>query len=566
MRNSGTYSRAALATRRFRFIPRAAWLGARARNALSRPWRLLGVGGVLFVVVLLSYLFLPAGARGVMNLMRPALAWSRDTTELVDSVRIAKLRFDTSERTLAQIRAFNVAILTRILHTLGEPDVTLRRDSLTSLVSSLEMLLRRAEGAPLPESFRAVANFPRLRGDARVRALVDSLTDVERERDDLGTGAIVDPVFVALTTQLNELGRRISAIGESQVAGLRRQIAALELPRAPSAADSAAVAGVDSVSALAAHERALAAYEVARRALAETRAANADAAARTARERSRTQLAPFPVLMLGAAIIAVAMAFALAMFDEMRNPRVADAVEAERLTSLRVLATARLRDIPQERSRRAADQQLPPALDPTADSYRVLAWHVTSQWPRDGIVTVTGDDALVIATIASNLSAVLANDARVTLLIDADLVADPVRTLLALPSSPGLAAVIENRRQWSEALLGVTVGRGRTIDVLPAGGREAPLGPAESQVLIDEIRRAARRHDATVVVTSLAGAKRFRAGDDVIVCVALAKSRLATLARTVAMLIDDGARVRGVVLWEGALPEIPREPAGAGAA
>jgi len=83
MRHSGTYSRAALATRRFRFIPRSAWLGARARNALSRPWRLIGVGLVIFVVVLTGYLLLPAGVRGVMTMVRAPRVERRDTTILI---------------------------------------------------------------------------------------------------------------------------------------------------------------------------------------------------------------------------------------------------------------------------------------------------------------------------------------------------------------------------------------------------------------------------------------------------------------------------------------------------
>lgn len=566
MRHSGTYSRAALATRRFRFIPRAAWLGARARNALSRPWRLLGVGGPLFVVVFLSYLLLPAGIRGVSSLMRPERVEWRDTTSLVEQERAAGVRLGNADSRLAQLRGYNAALLALKSPQYVGPAELLRRDSLVSFAASLDVLLRRAESAPLPESFRAVAGSPRLRDDPRVKALGDSLAEVERERDDLGAGATVDPVFVALTTQVNEIGRRIAAIGQSQLDAVRREIETLESPRAPSAADSAAVVLADSQPALAERQQAWLAYEAVRRSLASARAANAAADSIAARERSRARLAPLPVLIAGAATVAAVLAFALAMFDEIRSPRVADAVEAERLTSLRVLATAGLRDVPPERSRRAADQQLPSLLDPTADSYRVLAWHLTSQWPRDGIVTVTGDDALVTATVASNLAAVLANDARVTLLIDADLADEPLRAILALPSSPGLAAVVANRRKWSEALVGVTVGRGRTIDVLPAGGRQAPLGPAESQVLVDEIRRAARRHDATVVVTSLAGVKRFRAGDDVVICASQTTTRLATLARTVASLIDEGARVRGVVLWEGARPTVAREAASVGVA
>lgn len=566
MQHSGTFSRAALATRRFRFIPRAAWLGARARNALSRPRRLLGVASGAFVAVLMAYLFLPAGARGVLSLIRPEKVEWRDTTLLVERTASTKSRLDDADAVLAHLRANNVAMLADAGPRNISPSQALRRDSLLSTVASLEALVRRAENAPLPESFRAVASWPSLRDDPRVRALTDSLADVERERDELGAGATVDPVFVALTTQANELGRRITALGDEQIAALRREILVLESPRAATAADSAAVPLPDSQPALAERRQASIAYEAARQSLAAARVANAEADSVSARERARTQLAPLPVLILGAAILAAVLAFALALFDEMRSPRVADVVEAERLTSLRVLAVARLRDVPPERSRRAADQQLLPLLDPTFDSYRVLAWHLTSQWPRDGIVTVTGDHALVTATVAANLAAVLANDARITLLIDADLLDEPVRAILALPHSPGLAAVVENRRKWSEALVGVTVGRGHTIDVLPAGGRQAPLGPAESQVLVDEIRRAARRHDATVVVTSLAGAKRFRAGDDVVVCATLTETRLATLARTVATLIDEGARVRGVVLWDGAPPAAPRGESRAGAA
>ncbi len=566
MPHSGTYSRAALATRRFRFLPRAAWLGARARNALQRPRRLLGVGGALFAAVLFLYLVLPAGARGVLSLLRAERVEWRDTTLLVERARASKARLDEAAGLLSQLRVSNAVLLAQVAPTRIGPEQVARRDSLARVSASLDSLLRRAENAPLPESFRALAGSPALRDDPRVLALSDSLTDVERERDELGAGATVDPVFVALTTQVNEIGRRITGFGEARLAALTREVIALESVRAPTAADSAAVVLPDSQPALTAHREAWVAYDAARRSLSAARGANAAADSAAARVRARAQLAPIPILILGAAIIAAALTFAIAMFDEMRSPRVADLVEAERLTSLRVLTVARLREVPPERSRRAADQQLPALLDPTFDGYRVLGWHLASQWPRDGIVTVTGDDTLVAATVAANLAAVLAIDARVTLLIDADLVDEPVRQVLSLPPSPGLAAVVGNRRQWSEALVGVTVGRGRTMDVLPAGGRQHPLGPAESQVLVDEIRRAARRHDATVVVTSLAGAKRFRAGDDVVVCATQTKTRLATLARTVATLIDEGARVRGVVLWDGARPGASRGPEGASAA
>ena len=562
---TGTYSRAALATRRFRFIPRAAWLGARARNVLQRPWRLLVIGTAVFVGVLLSYLFLPAGAQGVLNLLRPDRIEWRDTTLLLTRESAARARLASADSSLASLRATRAALVAAMSPPVATAEQSAAGDSIATRAAALSALLQRAESAPLPETFRALANTPVLRGDPRVRALLDSLNDVERERDDLGAGATVDPVFVALTTQANELGRRIIIVGQSRLAALTREQLALVTPVAPTAADSAAVTLPDSQATLAVRRSAWVAYEAARRTLTNARAANARADSVASRERARNQLAPIPILVAGALIIAAAVTFALAMFDEMRSPRVADAVEAERLTSLRVLGVARLRALPAERSRRAADRQVPALLDPTFDAYRVLAWHLSSQWPKDGIVTVTGDNSTVAAAVAANLAAVLANDARVTLLVDADLAEEPVRALFSLPRSPGLVAVVENRRKWSEVLVPVPVGRGRTMDVLPAGGREAPLGPAESQALVTEVQRAARRHDATIVVTTLAGAKRFRAGDDVVVCATQTRTRLATLARTVASMIDEGARVRGVVLWDGPLPDAPKAPRSASA-
>ena len=559
MSSTGTYSRAALTTRRLRSAPRAVWLGARARNVLNRPRRLLAVGTALFLGILLSYLFLPAGAHGVLNLFRGDLVEWRDTTLLKLREDAARQRLTAADSALAYLRFQTGELMASITTRSMTPAQAVVRDSVAAGAAALGALLQRAENAPLPESFRSLARSPLLVDDPRVRALADSLTDIERERDELGSGATVDPVFVALTTQANELGRRITTLGEARLAALARQVLSLEGGAVPTAADSSSVALPDSIPLVEGRKAAWIAYEVSRRSFETARRANATADSVAAGARARNQLAPIPILVVGALILAAAFTFAIALVDEMRSPRVADGVEAERLTGLRMLGVARLRSaVPAERTRRAADRTMPALLDPTFDTYRVVAWHLASQWPKNGIVTVTGDNALVAATVASNLAAVMANDARVTLLIDADLPEEPVRRILGLPRSPGLSAVLENRRKWSESLVGVAVGRGRTIDVLPAGGREAPLGPAESQALVGEIQRAARRHDVTIVVTSLAGAKRFRAGDDVLVCATQTSTRLATLARTVVSLIEDGARVRGVVLWHGSLPVPPR--------
>jgi len=520
--------------------------------------RLIAAGSGIFVAVMLAYLFLPAGARGVRNLMGTDQVERRDTTVLALRERNARLRLASADSALAHTRVVSAALLALSDPQYGRLQTQVQRDSSRLTAQALRVLVERADNAPLPASYRSLAQSSVLRDDPRVAVLVDSMSLIERERDELGGGATVDPVFVALTTQANEIGRQISAIAKQRLAVLERELAAQADSALASTTDSPAIMIPDSMPVIQARQGAWISYESARQSIEGARAANAIADSVAADERARVQLAPIPVLVGGALILAVVFAFVISLLDEMRSPRVADAAEAERLTDLRVLGVARQRTVPAERNRRASDRAVPPSLDPTFDAYRVLAWHLSSQWPKDGIVTVTGDDSMVSATVAANLAAVVANDARVTLLIDADLALEPVRAVLALPRSPGLAAVLANRRKWSESLIGVPVGRGRTLDILPAGGRATPLGPAESQALIGEVQRAARRHDATIVVGPLATVKKYRAGDDVVVCATLTHTRLSTLARTVATLIDEGARVRGVVLWDGAIPVAKR--------
>lgn len=502
-----------------------------------------------FALILAAYITLPAGAVGVRNLVMPSSVERPDTAAISIRLRLAQRDLQRADSTLAFHRA--LAPATPLEPELPPPP-TGARDSLSRSVEQLALLLQRASNAPLPASYRALGESPALRNDPRVRALLDSLADVRRERDALGGGGTIDPVYISLTTRLNALGRAIQGVGHERLAALRAEVTALPVPDV-SAAPAALSDSMEAANARVAALRRIASGDAELRA---AQSANAVADSTLARERARTSLAGIPVLIAAAAVLAVFISFAAAFMDEMRSPRVADAVEAERLTNQRVLTTVGLRPIPPDRSRRAADRSIPSLLDPTADGYRILAWHIMSRWPSDGVVTVAGDEPEVAAVVGSNLAAVFAADARATLLVDAELESGPVQQVLELEQSPGLAAVLENRRKWSEALVQVSVGRSRTIDVLPAGDRGRPLGPAEAQTLIADVLRAARRHDATVVVSSSVDALRRRAGDDVVLCATAGVTRLATLARAVATLVDVGARVRGVVLWEGRPPSV----------
>jgi hypothetical protein len=555
--NSSAASRFPSVSRRLRLPSRGAWLGARATNVLRRPRRLLGLGVAAFSVLLIVYLLLPRGVAGVRSAVTPPQA-RLDTVALARRASEAHAEVARIEGQLAATRQEWIRAMTPPPPPALSAQDQARRDSLERSVRVLAGLLQRVDAAPLAASYRALGESAPLRGDARARALVDSLIDVENEREDFGGAVVVDPVFVALTTRANALGRALRALGEEEMTRRQREAASLVAPAIPAVPLTPPTAVPDTMAVLTALGAARVAAVAADRAFASARLTNVTRDSIAAVERDRVQLAPVPVLLIAAAVVAAFLAFSIALTDEMRSPRVADIAEAERLSGLRVLTMAGRRDVPAERARRAADRSIASLLDPTSDEYRILAWHLTSLWPREGIVTVTADDPVVAAVVGANLAAVLAVDARSTLLVDTDFSASPVRGVLELPSSPGLAAVVENKRKWTESLLTVSVGRSRSMAVLPSGPRDRPLGPAEGQALVNDIVRAARRHDATVVIAPSTQVLKVRAGDDVIVCAVQGTTRLATLGRAVASLIDAGARVRGVVLWQGRVPGVAR--------
>src|SRR5205085_4944685 len=135
------------------------------------------------------------------------------------------------------------------------PVLTAERDSLNRRVNKLETLLARTETAPLAASYRALGESPELAGHAPVKALLDSLTDIERERDASATSGGADPVFVALTARATEIGRAIQTIGASKRDSLRSEIAQLAAPTKPSVSE---LAQADTMRRIAAHEAAIA--------------------------------------------------------------------------------------------------------------------------------------------------------------------------------------------------------------------------------------------------------------------------------------------------------------------
>ena len=171
--------------------------------------------------------------------------------------------------------------------------------------------------------------------------------------------------------------------------------------------------------------------------------ASVDTAATLAREVANVG-AP-PIAMLAAALVmAVAMGFGVAFIREVRNPRVAHMREGEAVSNVRVLSVIKATSVV-ERARRQSDFDTPPLIDLMSESYRTLYLHLAATEASVPVVTLAGDVPLVVATVAANLAAIAAYEARSVLLVDGDPSTSAVAAVLRVNSEPGLHGVLSGR-------------------------------------------------------------------------------------------------------------------------
>lgn len=575
----------------------APWIASRTRNAVRRWLLVLSAGATTFVIALVALVLVPRQASRTARVTMPAESERPDTTRLAIAVVRTRLAAAAADSALAASRdaALRATVAAAPLDTFP-PELVARRDSLTTAIGSLNRLLARAENAPLPASYRALGESREMRNVPRVRALLDSLADIEREREAFGAVNGVDPIFVALTARATAVGRLIQDIAQERRAALRRELAPLRPtpPQPPPAPLPIAVAGVpdsthrdstatppqqttvfvpvppaaplpDTVVRAARADSSRRALAAAEQALADGRRRSEEYDRRVERARELANVAAPPVALLAAALVLGAVSgFIVSLLVEIRHPRVADAREAERLSGARVIATIRPHAPTPERNRRRADQEASPLIDTGAEGYRLLYLHVSATGSALPLVTVTGDDPAIVATVAANLAAASAYEARTTLLVDGDLAAGAVSGVLRLPPEPGLATVIAEKADWAEAVQVAVVGRDRTLDVIPAGvwtiGRAA-VAPAATERVRRDLTRVACRYDFAVLVADEAHAERgstsMLPGPDVIIAARVGHTPLAWLAHAVNGLGRAGTRVRGIVLWDTDLPHVP---------
>jgi Mrp family chromosome partitioning ATPase len=542
-------------------VPRHAWLAARARNAMRRPVFIGAVSIGIFVSALVALGLAPQQARRAARTTAPPSGTRPDTTPIVAAIEHAKVRRHVADSALTDARRV-VAVTPRPTSAdTVSPAMMARRDSLAKSITDLGALLTRVEAAPLSASYRALGESPMLASDARVRALLDSLAEVDRDREGFGSSGGADPVFVALTSRATEIGRAIQAIAEQRRDTLR---AAAGRITAPSTKQAVALrAAVDTTGWSAERDSAQASLTAADSELvqARNRVAEYDREAARARELA-TMNAPPLALLASALVFGIVFGFGAAFVGELKQPCVADEHETERLTGARVLATVRPRPPGPERGRRLADREAPPYFDPGADGYQLAYLHVARAGASRFMLTVTGDESAVAAVVAVNIGAIAADEARSTIVVDTDARTCPVAAALHIHAEPGIADILDKRAAWAEVVTPAVIGRSRVIDVIPSGVAFQGLrDDAVTTLFRQQIAWLTRHYEAIVIVATSEQAASGLPGvlpiPDTIVCARVGSTRLTALQASIDAIRAAGGNPLGVVLWDAEPPAFP---------
>lgn len=549
-----------MADAKFQFrVPDPAWLGSRARNAARRP---VVIGTVAIVVIGLAAISLILAPKDRRSLgPTPGAAIVRvDTVPLVLALAQSQARIASAESALVVVRQRVAAAATQPVIDSLDPKLVARHDSLTNVLTELQSLLGKVETIPLPSSYRALAVSPALFSSVKVRALLDSLTEAERERDSFGSTGGADPMFVALTGRLTEIGRAIEVVAGERRDSLRAAIGRIPTPSRQVA--EARAAAPDTMPWVAERDSARSAIASSSSELVSARRTVEDNRRELERAQEISAISASPIAMvIAAAVFGIVFGFAGALQSELRKPTVADAAELERVTGSRVMATVLPAPPVAEQDRRRADRLAPGYLDPKADSYQLAYLHVEQSAATPDVIAIVGDDPDVCAIVAMNIAAIAAEDARSVLVIDAAGRSEAIRSLLPFSTGGDLADLIGGLRSWIDATAHVSVGRDKTIDVVTGAKSAAP--EALIELLRREKQRLGRYYDTVFVIGSLELVPALSETDSIggtVLTATSGRTRLSVIVEATRALREKKRQVFGVVLWDAPAPRLAARP------
>lgn len=537
------------------------WLSARARNALRRKMLASVSSAIVFVMVLVGLIMIPRDV--IVSAPSESVPLSRpDTMPVFKEASAAYKVLQEADSALRVARAAAARMRRNrptVLDTIS-PELREERDSLTAQLEELTRAMERAAASPLPSMFRDLANARVFSGNTQVTAWKDSLDRIEKLREPFSALGAGDPIYVSLTAHLNELGRSIRDEASVKRSELQARLAPLQpIPVPPSLIEDK----VDTMRFLDQRNAVQRDWEIAVQVLNDMRAQNASIDSVLAYQRKLANVDAPPLAMFGGAIvIALFAGFSTVFIAEIKNPRLANKKEAETVSGVRVLAVIHPVALV-ERSRRQSDVDAPPLVDIVSDRYRVLYLHLTATDANIPTIVITGPEHNIVTTVATNIAAAAAYDARGVLLVDSDTARKGVSSILRIPDERhgGIDGLLNDTLDWAEAVTPVSLGRDRTLDVLV--GDKVALHSSSSEA-VEKLRnmliRMEQRYDLIVIATPLSYAQRASGTilpvRDVILCAHLGETHLSEVRQSVRELQRVGTRVHGLVLWDEEAPRL----------
>jgi hypothetical protein len=497
------------------------WFGARLSLALRRTRRFLrwwlGVGGTATVVALL----LPVAIRTPEAALDDAL-----TRSVADSVRTAA----ALERAAARAAtAESLAVLAAAPVPSVRPEVPARP---ATADETLARAIATARNGRRPDAVLALSNHPTLAAGPRMRATADSFRVANDARDASEAYRLSGTIIAMAEYRMRSLGGGSAAAAPAPVA------------------TAAAPVGPDTASANAILRAERDTLATAQRQHAAARAAVIAAAQAVAAERSAVPLVSPGLAMLTLVIVGLLVRVALALLRELRDPRLAHPLEAERAVGAPALSL--VRDALPEGPLRFR----PSGVDP----FRVLYLHLTSTGTRARAVIVTGDDAAVVAAVAARLAIAAAADHRTTLVAEWDTEQVALARIFRDHPEPGVSDAMAGTFAWREIARSVGSSDGLSIAMLPAGTTPAAVSAERRAEALDAFQQFRRGFEFTIIAVSLPDLVHGRAlapDAPTVLAASIGVTPLATLQQNAALAETDAAPLHSLVLWDAPRPALP---------
>lgn len=471
-------------------ISRTLWLRARTRNALRRGLLIGSVSMLTMVVMLLVLVLIPRRADQVLAEALRQVRADADTLRWLRALNDARGAEQLAAQQLDSLRARAA-----------------REDSLGALVA-------RARVAPLMDSYRALAESPVLRDDARVQTLFADVARLDTARTASAALSGPDARYATLTRELVARGGELVARAESLQVSDSMPVDSTWVLAQAAASQVAALADSN---------------------LSVARAVNArHAEERAALRAQHSVLLPPWVMVIAASVIGVAVGMLVALWREFRQPVVADAIELSARTGLRVLEASA--------DHREAWSLLHLLLSNTGD--------VVPQ------VQVLAQEPILAGQAAVQLAAVAARESRATVLVDGTRRGRTLEPLLA--EAPRRRAEqradyrTDNRAAdadflWDDSQA-MVVGPDQVVDLL------WPDRSARLSSVAEPLRRQLGGYDLVVLLSDQAEPRTVPAVRDVVLVLRAGVTPMAWLDAALRSIVAAGRRPRALVLWTGARP------------